>query len=412
MHFFLAHIDKVQLLFIFMNSFLLSRLLIVTKIPERLVLYAIGKQHLPITQIALYVIVISAALSFFIPNMITVLTLLPLIKLLCRTFEEALPQRYREIETLLPLALIYGANIGGLGSIVGTPANGIMVLYATLYDLPGTELLSFELWLAWGIPMVIALIVLAWAVLTVTFRLWNYQNDLVQVTFERTDATHPRQRTALTITAIFFTLSVLFSILMKTSSDELGVLAATGLSTIILLLVLFFPTRSSTATAPDRLLLLRDCYSNLPWRGVVLIGIILVFIGIGAIFHVQDYIIIMFKSALSQQLPLFLFYVVVAALTSFSTEIFSNTVVQIAMFLVVRPLFGPESPIVIQTFLVITFACTSAFMTPIATGVNGLAFGEMKGISLLEMIGTGFVMKVFSILIIAFGAPYLFSLFL
>ncbi len=412
MNFLLAHIDKIQLLFIFMNSLLLSRLLIATKVPERLVLYAIGTRHLPITQIALHVIVISAALSFFIPNMVTVLTLLPLIKLLCRIFEESLPQRYREIETLLPLALIYGANIGGMGSITGTPANGIMVLYATLYDLPGTDLLSFELWLMWGIPMVIAFTLAAWVVLTVSFRLWNYQNELVHVTFDHADAAHPRQKTALNITALFFVLSVLLSILMKISSEKSGILAATMLATLVLLVVLFFPVRRSENGEPERLLRLRDCYSNVPWRGLLLVGIILVFIGIGALFHIQDYIIVAFDAVLHQQFPIFLGYLVIAALTSFSTELFSNTVVQIAMFLVVRHLFEPESMITIQAFLVITFSCTSAFMTPIATGVNGLAFGEMKGISLAKMLTTGFIMKLIGILIIAVGAPYMFRMFL
>ena len=110
MNFFYTNIDKIQLLLIFINSFLLSRLLIVTKIPERLVLYLIGKKHLSILRIVLYVICASALLSFFIPNVITVLTLLPVIKILCNTFEESLPHRYREIETLLPLTIIYGAN--------------------------------------------------------------------------------------------------------------------------------------------------------------------------------------------------------------------------------------------------------------------------------------------------------------
>lgn len=100
---------------------------------------------------------------------------------------------------------------------------------------------------------------------------------------------------------------------------------------------------------------------------------------------------------------------VIAALTAFSTEVLSNTVVQIAMFIVTASLFAPNDLLPLQAFLIITFSCTSAFMTPIATGVNGLAFGEMKGISFMEMLLSGLVMKIVGIALIAFGVPFLFK---
>ncbi len=407
------HIDKIQLLFIFVNSFLLSRLLVVTKVPERLVLYLIGKRHLPIIQITFYVIAASAFLSFFIPNVITVLALLPIVKILRTTFEESIPDRYREIETLLPLTLIYGANIGGMGSITGTPANGIMVVYATLYELPGVEHLTFENWLLWGSPMVVIFVGAAWLLLTLYFRLWTYNNDLVHVTVHASDAFHPLQKSAINITILFFLLSMLFSILIKNSEQQGIILSITGFSSLALILLLFvIPIRSSWDEIPRRMLHLRDCYSNLPWRGIFMLGIIVLLLGLCALLNVQTYILLLFQAAFQQEYSLTMLYIVVAALTAFSTELFSNTVVQIAMFIVMRPLFAESSPIAIQTFLIITLSCTNAFMTPIATGVNGLAFGEMKGISFVRMLTIGFIMKLFGILILAFGIPLLFGMVL
>ena len=169
------------------------------------------------------------------------------------------------------------------------------------------------------------------------------------------------------------------------------------------------PIRKDERELPERFLTLQDCYSNLPWRGLFLVGIIIILIGLGALFHIQDYIVGFFDSIVRQHLPLPMFYIVIAALTSFSTELFSNTVVQIAMFSVIKPLFEPSSIITIQAFLIITLSCTSAFMTPIATGVNGLAFGEMKGISFAKMLTTGLIIKLIGVIIIAFGVPYLFG---
>ena len=410
---FYLHIDKIQLVFIFVNSFLLSRVLVVTKVPERLVLYLIGKRHLPIGRITFYVIAASAFLSFFIPNVITVLALLPIVKILCRTFEDSIPDRYREIETLLPLTLIYGANIGGMGSITGTPANGIMVIYATLYELPGVEYLTFENWLLWGVPMVVIFVGASWLLLMLYFRLWTYDNDLVHVTVHEAEAFHPMQKAAANITVLFFLLSILFSILIKISTQQELILLITGCSSLVLILLLFvIPIRSSWDDIPRRMLHLRDCYSNLPWRGLFVLGIIVLLLGVGALLNVQKYILLLFEAVFQQEYSLSVLYIIVAALTAFSTELFSNTVVQIAMFLVMGPLFEASSLVTIQAFLIITLSCTSAFMTPIATGVNGLAFGEMKGISFVKMFTVGLIMKLIGILLLAFGTPILFGLVL
>ena len=55
---------------------------------------------------------------------------------------------------MLALATIYGANIGGMGSVTATPANGILVTFAVLENVPGTRDISFASWLVWGIPLV------------------------------------------------------------------------------------------------------------------------------------------------------------------------------------------------------------------------------------------------------------------
>ncbi|MBD3307961.1 hypothetical protein GF339_16130 [candidate division KSB3 bacterium] len=404
----MTNIDKIQLICIFVNSFLLSRLIIVTKLPERLVLYLVGTKHLPLMQIVLYMLMTAAFLSFFIPNVITVLTLLPLIKILCSTFEMSLPTKYRAIATLFPLTVIYGANIGGMGSITGTPANGIMVAYATLSQLPGIEYLTFAYWLLWGIPVVMVLVLTAWTVLTVSFRLWNYHSDLVQIAFPQYHAFHPLQPVAIKLTLGFFLSFIFFSILMKISSAKLLILLLTAASTLLLLAFLFLiPLHPPGHVPPRRLLTLRDCYSHLPWRGLVVVGIILVIIGIGALLNLQDHIVRLFGTIFQQAKPTVSFYLALAVLTSFATELLSNTVVQFAMFTVVLPLLETTDLTAFQAFLIITLSCTCAFMSPIATGVNGLAFGEIKGISVFKMLVTGLVMKLLGIGVIAFGVPVL-----
>jgi sodium-dependent dicarboxylate transporter 2/3/5 len=58
----------------------------------------------------------------------------------------------------LPMGIAFAANIGGLGTLVGSPTNGIAV--QLLDDMIGLEI-SFALWTAYGLPIVILGIPLA-----------------------------------------------------------------------------------------------------------------------------------------------------------------------------------------------------------------------------------------------------------
>ena len=137
--------DKIQLIFFFISGFLVSRLMIKARLPQRIVFWFIGKKKLSLAKILFYLIAIAAFLSFFIPNAITVLTLLPLLELLRRSYEKANGPS-RSVATMLALATIYGANIGGMGSITATPANGILgdcYITVVVADFETTERIKF-----------------------------------------------------------------------------------------------------------------------------------------------------------------------------------------------------------------------------------------------------------------------------
>lgn len=134
--------------------------MIKARLPYRIVYWFIGKRHLSLSKILVCLMVISAFLSFFIPNAITVLTLLPLLELLRRSYEESYGPS-KSVATMLALSTIYGANIGGMGSITATPANGILVTFSVLNQVPGIQCISFASWLAWGIPLVAVFVFVA-----------------------------------------------------------------------------------------------------------------------------------------------------------------------------------------------------------------------------------------------------------
>ncbi len=389
-------VDKIQLIFFFISGFAVSRLMIKARLPHRLVYWLIGKRQLSLTRILFYLIAISAFLSFFIPNAITVLTLLPLLDLLRRSYETN-GGASKNIATMLALATIYGANIGGMGSITATPANGILVTYAVLNDVPGTQYLTFASWLVWGIPLVIVFTAIAGLILCAVLRPWRHQNPGIQLAFDAAETCHPLQKITLWMTACYFLSSFCLSLLMMYAGDRTGtVLIVSGSFTLGFILILFFlPVRTDKKTQSGKTLLsIADCGNDLPTRGFVFVGLAVLLAAVLYAFGIHKYVAGWADRILPSGIPVYALFCLMALATSFATEALSNTAVQLGFFVMALALARAWGFYALDLLVIITLSCTSAFMSPIATGVNGLAFGGVKGVSILKMLVVGFFLNI------------------
>ncbi len=105
-------------------------------------------------RIVLGFMIASAALSMWISNSATALMLLPVAM--------AILEQSKDREMLsapLLLGLAYGANIGGIGTPIGTPPN---VIFMALYrNTTGVEW-TFLQWMMVGVPVVVLLLPVAW----------------------------------------------------------------------------------------------------------------------------------------------------------------------------------------------------------------------------------------------------------
>ena len=395
--------DKIQLIFFFISGFLVSRLMIKVQLPQRIVFWFIGKKNLSLAKILFYLIAISAFLSFFIPNAITVLTLLPLLELLRRSYEKANGPS-RSVSTMLALATIYGANIGGMGSITATPANGILVTYAVLNDIPGTQNLTFASWLIWGIPLVCIFVCIAALILFLVLRPWKYQKNSIQLPFDADEAHHPYQKITIGITVLYFLTSFILSIVLMQFPDNIFfILIISGTLTLLFIFFLFFvPLKIGDKNRSGRVLLkIPDCYNELPTKGFIFVGIAVVLAALLYAFNIHEHFTGWSESVMRIGVPAFLLFFLIALATSFSTEVLSNTAVQVSFFVMALPLAQQLGLSALEVLIIITLSSTSAFMSPIATGVNGLAFGGVKGVSFTRMLLVGFIMNIAGALLIS-----------
>jgi solute carrier family 13 (sodium-dependent dicarboxylate transporter), member 2/3/5 len=388
--------DKLQIVFFFISGFLVSRLIIKAGLPERIVSYVLGRRRVSITAVSFYLIAVSAFLSFFIPNAITVLTMLPVLELLRQTFEKN-SANHRRIPTVLALSVIYGSNIGGMGTITGTPANGILITYLEAERVVGAGAIQYATWLVWGAPMAACMVILAWLVITILLRPHRYVNESIRVQFELKESGSVQRRWAVALTAVYILSSLILSVLMLKEPEHVHlILVITGLFTALFVLFLFFALVDDGSDPLQKrpLLTIRDCYSNLPMRGFFFVGVAVALAIILYFLGAQHWLSQWIAGLLPTHVQFYLFLLVAALVTSFATEALSNTAVQISMFMILLPLCREIGFSPVKTLLLVTLSCTCAFMSPIATGVNGLAYGGVRNVSILRMLIVGGVMNV------------------
>jgi sodium-dependent dicarboxylate transporter 2/3/5 len=406
--------DKIQIAFFFISGFFISRIVIKTEIPQRLVSFLLHKRHTSFPKIVFYLISLAAFLSFFVPNVITILTLLPLINIIITAYNDT-GREVKSIPTILALAIMYGANVGGMGSITATPANGILITFIGLNEISGAENLSFATWLMWGIPLVAGFIFLAWLLLYLFFRPTAERGSDYDITISFKSSNHHHFKLGVILTLLYFVTSFIFSLLIISYPDyQLSLLIFTGIYTAIFILFIFFyrlnTNRQSQLKEP--LLKLKDCYSNLPIKGFVYVGISVIIAGLLYLFDLQEPFSEFINKLIPSGLSVYMLFLLLALLTSFSTELLSNTAVQLSLFLIVVPLSSLLNFSAIEALIIVTLSSTCAFMSPIATGVNGLAFGGVKNVSFKLMLAVGFLMNIIGALYISFYIRFVVLKFL
>jgi sodium-dependent dicarboxylate transporter 2/3/5 len=92
------------------------------------------------------------------------------------------------------------------------------------------------------------------------------------------------------------------------------------------------------------------------------------------------------------KLPFFLVMVVLVCI--FLTELVSNTTVVLVTFPLIIKIAGIIQINPLHQLLAIAVASNGAFMTPIATSVNAVAFASVPGVSLKKMLKLGFIMNI------------------
>jgi len=149
-----------DIVYLFLAGLLLAAALERWGVHRRLALGLVRRAGASGRGLLLAVMAATALISMWLSNTATAALMLPIIVAIGGTLGEG--EGPRQARTALVLGMAYAASLGGMGTLVGTPPN--LVMAGAVRTVTGQPL-DFGRYLLVGVPIVLVLVPLAWALL-------------------------------------------------------------------------------------------------------------------------------------------------------------------------------------------------------------------------------------------------------
>ena len=361
----------------------------------------------------------AAFLSMWISNTATAVMMVPIGLAIVLQVEERLGAGARTFTVALMLGIAYGCSVGGLTTLVGTPPN---LAFARIHEalFPGAPAIAFGQWLVVALPVGLALLGIAWVVITQVFYRAGSNvavgREVVAAERARLGPVTFEERAVL---AVFGTTALLWVFRVDLNLGPITVpgwnqllpwpkLVDDGTVAIAMASLLFLiPARSSApdgdgaaAVTPPRQgrLLGADVVPQLPWGVVLLIGGGLALAtafqrtGLAALIGGQ------FEAV--GALPTFALILLVCLAITFLTELTSNTATTEMILPILASVAVATGLHPLLLMIPATMSASCAFMMPVATPPNAIVFGSNR-LTIAQMARAGIVLNLVGALVIA-----------
>ncbi|MFT5129048.1 MAG: sodium-dependent dicarboxylate transporter 2/3/5 [Rhodothermales bacterium] len=316
----------------------------------------------------------TAVISMWISNTATTLMMLPMAIAILQSSKD------NSLRVPLLLGIAFAANVGGIGTPIGTPPN--LVFMGAYKDLTGTEI-SFVQWMKVGVPIAAVMLVVIWLWLTRKLR-GSATPDLPEVGTWR-----PEERRTLLVFAITALAWVTRSSPFGGWKTMLEMPMANDACVAFIAVIVLFCLPNGEKKG-EKLLDWKTA-NEIPWGLLLLVGSGL---AIGSAFKaskLSDAVATLLSGVGSMPTIGLLFCVCI--LVTFLTEMTSNT----ATTNVLMPILGATAvassidPMLLMLPAALSASC--AFMLPVATMPNAVVFGTGE-ISISRMAREGFILNL------------------
>jgi len=345
--------------------------------------------------------------------MIALLAILPILQILKKDLESLnYPQGF--FDTPLSLSTLYGANIGGTGSLIGSPSNLILLGFLMLKHVEGTEKINFVSWLGWGIPLVLCycffvFFIIRYLLISPSLKKAKIPFNLFPLSHSQQKLRHKKIGTFLSLfTLVFFIFLPLLNFFNKETFLPITTLLAL-MFTLFFIIFLFFISvkeqdHQSSLSSP--LLTLKDCYTNLPGKGFLIAGIAVAFSALMVYLKVDKFLVNLAKQILPTGVHPFWIMLILSLMVVFISEFISNTATAVTFFVLALPLAQVLNVSPLPFLLGISLVSTIPSMSPVASPVNAMAFGGLPKVQLKKMVFVGFFIDILGAFLIAFFSTF------
>ena len=388
------------LIYLFLGGFLIALAAERWSLHRRIALYfleRIGSE--PRVMVGGFML-ITAFLSMWVSNTATTIMMLPVALAVVPLFEPEADDRSAassgRFAIALMLAVAYGASVGGLATLVGTPPNALLAgFFEQTYGID----IGFARWMLVGLPVTIVMLTIIWLFLTRKLETSSDHNAQSKEFFSQELARlGPLSRSEKRVAAVFLLTASLW--MMRPLLAEYGGITALsdpGIAIFGALLLFVIP-----ADWEQRDFLLNWTWARrAPWEVLILFGggltLAAAINSTGLAEWLGD------NLSLLGAYPAVVLVLGIVGLVIYLTELTSNTATTAAFLPVVAALAGELGIAPLQLAAPAALAASCAFMLPVATPPNAIVFSSGH-ISISTMAKAGFWINIAGMIVITFVA--------
>ena len=401
------------IIFLFLSGFLLAAAMQKWKLDKRFTLFILSRGGLANNSklILLGMMSISAFLSMWISNTATTAMLLPLgAGILIQSGSKVGESNFGKS---IMLGIAWAASIGGVGTIIGTPPNGICV---SILSVSGLKQITFLDWMKFGVPYVVFLTPTAWLILLKVFpsEVKSIQGGKEMIVKQRSELGKWSRGEMLTVTGFLIVVSLWITnpfwsfIFTGAFAEKLGWFDENIIALLGAFLLFLFPVDWKN----QKFVLDWSDSKFVDWGTLLLFG--------GGIALSDG----MFKTGLAAWIAkstvafvgspsTIVLVIIIVFLMDFLTEVTSNTAVTSMMIPIIISIARGTGDDPVALSVAATVAASMAFMLPVATPPNALVYGTGY-IKIKDMIKAGFILDIIgwilTVLIIYIFAYKIFGL--
>lgn len=347
----------------------------------------------------------SMFLSMFLSNTATAVMLLPIGLAIILQVEEMFPiETTNNFSTALMLSIAYGASIGGIGTLIGTPPN---LVFLRIYELnfPEASQITFAQWASFAIPFSILFTIITYLVLSKL--LFKPSKDL-KINKEFIAEAHQKLGRMSYEEKWVAILFVVVSFLWITRVDiDLGGFRIPGWSSILPtakmiddgtvaifvgLLLFIIPGKTKKEKLLDA-----DIVRKIPWDVVLLFGGGFALAKGFSESGLADFIGNQFQ-LLGNANPISL-TLGISLLMTFLTELTSNTATSNIVLPILASIakMNAINPLILMIPATISVSC--AFMLPVATPPNAIVYGSGR-VKIIQMVKAGLILNFIGVALV------------